>query len=201
MFGIRHYQAEPSTWVRLVRDGRVVREGVGLSVWLWGTGSTMIAVPCGLRELRFVGSGEVGGIHGLTAEGRVVWQIADPESAAARLDFRLEGDGLARAESFLHSELKGALREVQAEKPTAGEVSREALAALRVSALLGSLGVHALAVHVDVLRDCLLGGTAHAPADPVVVSDVSPSHPLASAWRRELALAARFGPRFPRGVA
>lgn len=119
MFGIRHYQAEPATWVRLVRDGRTVREGVGLSLWRWGSGSTLIAVPCGLRA----------------------------------------------------------------------------------SALLGSLGVRALAVHVDVLRDCLLGGTALAPADPVVVSDVSPSHPLASAWRRELALAARFGPRFPRGVA
>lgn len=109
MFGIRHYQAEPSTWVRLVRDGRTVREGAGLSLWLWGSSSTLIAVPCGIREVRYSGAGEVAGLHGLTAEGRVVWQIADPESAAARLDFRLAGDGLAQIESFLLSELKSAL--------------------------------------------------------------------------------------------
>lgn len=201
MFGIRHFRAEPATWVRVIRDGRVVREGAGLSVWLWGSGSSVIAVPCGIREVRFSGAREVAGIHGLTAEGRVVWQIADPESAAARLDFRLEGDGVAQIESFLLSELKGALRDIEVADPNAGDAAREALAALRASALLGSVGAQALAVHVDVLRDCLHGGTVPAPADPVVVTDISPAHPLSDSWRRELALAARFGPRFPRGVA
>ena len=209
MFGFQVYLAGPTTWVRLARDGRAVREGVGLWIWRFRPGSSLVAVPLELRETEF--RLYLSESDPLTGQGSLVWRIADPETAAARLDFRVDrngdaaGDGLDRIESMLAAERRAAFRAVAGrsdEAPSPTALAAEAFAALRASSLLAALGVEVLAVHVENLILVKPDGIPVTPErDPGPWTGVTPSSPLAEPWRRDLPLYVKMGPRFGRGIA
>lgn len=205
MFGFHRFRAGSDLWVRVVRDGRILREGVGLTVWRFGSDATLMAVPVDLRESGFHSQARSAEGSSIRFHGQVAWRIADPATAAALLDFRVDPDGIAfgrgldRIEGMLRRELRDRLRESAASR-TAEDLRwrRELLAkdlrdTLRLGPLASTIGVEVSSVWLD---EDEIPDKVSDPNPPGYHTGVLSSHPLAEAWRRELPLSARLGPRF-----
>ena len=50
MLGVRYFKASPTTFVMQYINGRVKREGVGLSFFYFAPSSTLVAVPVGSTD-------------------------------------------------------------------------------------------------------------------------------------------------------
>ncbi|MBI2921886.1 MAG: hypothetical protein HYY18_12440 [Planctomycetes bacterium] len=209
MFGFRHHHARPDTWVRLVRAGKTVRDGIGIDVWRT-PGSTLVVVPVGLRETGFRCRTRTGSGNLAWLDGQIEWRFTDPQTAAARFDFTLSGedptpgDGLDRFEACLRREVRAALRMETASRNGAGidvqseDVARSVREAVRRSEFIVGLCVEIAALW---LEDPTLSGKDVSAAPAVDLTNVYPtgvlsSHPLAEAWRREVSLLARMAPSF-----
>jgi hypothetical protein len=54
MFGIGYVRVPPTTFVMLFRNGKVKREGLGISFFHVEPGSTIVAVPVASTDVPFV---------------------------------------------------------------------------------------------------------------------------------------------------
>ncbi len=53
MFGFRFIKVQPTTYLMIVRDGAVTRQGAGLSTLVYTPVSSLVAVPIGSRDAAF----------------------------------------------------------------------------------------------------------------------------------------------------
>jgi len=93
MFGIKYIKTPPTTWLMQFRDGRVVREGTGLSFFYYAPASSLVAVPVGSRSEDFMFEHVTQDFQGVTVQGQVSWRIGEPKLTASMLDFSLRPDG------------------------------------------------------------------------------------------------------------
>lgn len=93
MLGIRYFKSKPSTYVMQVRDGRVRREGPGLSFFYYAPATSLVAIPISSRVDDFIHTLTTADFQTVTAQGQVTWRIAVPQKAAALVDFTLKADG------------------------------------------------------------------------------------------------------------
>ncbi|MBI3096753.1 MAG: SPFH domain-containing protein [Planctomycetes bacterium] len=98
MLGIRFVRAAPTTYLLHYRNGRVVREGVGLSFFYFGPTSTLVSVPVSSTDLPFVFNEVTADFQSITLQGQITYRIGEPKRLAALLDFSLDARGGYRSE-------------------------------------------------------------------------------------------------------
>ena len=54
MFGFRYVKSSPSQYLLQYRNGKIVREGTGLSFWYYAPRSTLVSVPLNAVEVPFM---------------------------------------------------------------------------------------------------------------------------------------------------
>ena len=54
MFGIRYFKASPTTFVLQYVNGRIKRQGLGLSFFYFAPRTTLVAVPVGSTDVPFI---------------------------------------------------------------------------------------------------------------------------------------------------
>lgn len=87
---VRHLQGAATAYVALMRAGRVVKEGVGASVWFRPVGSVLSEVPVDDRELPLLVHGRTRDFFDVVVQGVIGYRVVDPRLAAARVDFSLD---------------------------------------------------------------------------------------------------------------
>jgi len=98
MFGIGFMKAAPTTYVIHSANGRVRREGAGLSFFYWGPASTLSAVPLASADAPFAFEEKTADFQSVTVQGQLTYRVADPRRAASVLDFSVGPDGAYRSE-------------------------------------------------------------------------------------------------------
>jgi len=93
MLGFRYVKAPPNAFVLLLRDGKTVREGAGISFLHFAPRSTAVVVPLDSRDLPFMFEEITADFQQVTAQGHLTWRVADPRKLAAELDFAWDGGG------------------------------------------------------------------------------------------------------------
>jgi len=93
MLGIRFVKAPPSTYLMVYRNGRIVREGIGLAFHYWAPRTSLVAAPVGSVEAPFIFEEVTGDFQKVTVQGAVTYRIADPRRIATLLDFTLRPGG------------------------------------------------------------------------------------------------------------
>ncbi|HEV8323740.1 MAG TPA: SPFH domain-containing protein [Myxococcota bacterium] len=93
MLGIEFMKASPTTYVLHYRDGRVKREGAGLSFWYYAPTSSIVAVPVGSTDVPFAFEQVTADFQTITLQGQLTYRIADAKRAAGLLDFSLKPEG------------------------------------------------------------------------------------------------------------
>ena len=93
MFGVRYFKASPTTFVLQFVNGRVKREGVGLSFFCFAPSTTLTAVPVGSTDVPFIFNEITSDFQAVTVQGHLTFRVADPRKLAALLDYSLLSNG------------------------------------------------------------------------------------------------------------
>jgi hypothetical protein len=100
MPGVRFMKAPPTTYVLHFQNGRVRREGAGLSFFYWAPGSTIVAVPIGSADAPFAFQEATADFQSVAIQGQVTYRVADPRRLAALLDLSLAPHGGYRTDDY-----------------------------------------------------------------------------------------------------
>ena len=93
MLGMRYIKVPPTTYLMQFKNGKVVREGLGLSFFYFAPASTLVAVPVGSRDVPFIFTETTADFQEVTVQGHLTCRVADPKKLAAVLDHSLKPVG------------------------------------------------------------------------------------------------------------
>jgi hypothetical protein len=164
MLSVRFMKAPPTTYVLHFQNGRVRREGAGLSFFYWAPGSTIVAVPIGSADAPFAFQEATADFQSVAIQGQVTYRVGDPRRLAALLDLSLAPNGGYRtddyqklAERLVHATQTLMRAETQrvplaAALTDASGLGERVLARLRTDEAVVALGVEVLGLAVLAVR-------------------------------------------------
>lgn len=97
MFGIRFIKVQPTIHLLQFQNGRVVREGSGLSFFYYGPNSSLVAVPTASTEEPFIFEETTADYQQVTIQGQVTYRVAEARKIAALMNFTLAANGQSYA--------------------------------------------------------------------------------------------------------
>lgn len=164
MFGIRYIKFDSMTYVIHFKNGRVAKEGRGLSFYYYEPNSSIAAIPIGSNDLPFIFGETTNDYQEISIQGQITYRIDDPKKLSELLDFTVDGRGVykkndsenlnqriiseaqAATSSFVHSlGLKDSLR-------SARLIESEIISGLRSSRALLLLGIEMINVNITGVR-------------------------------------------------
>lgn len=98
MFAIRFMKAAPTTYVLHFQNGRVRREGPGLSFFYYAPASTIVTVPLESADAPFAFQESTADFQPITIQGQLTYRVNDPKRLASLLDFSIGSKGGHRSE-------------------------------------------------------------------------------------------------------
>ena len=163
MFGVRYFKAGPTTFVLQHVNGRVRREGTGLSFFYFAPHTTLVAVPVGSTDVPFIFNEVTADFQAVTVQGHLTFRVADPRKLAALLDYSVAGGGYATDDPdklplrITHAAQTATRAEIQGRPLRAALVEADAMAqrvrtALADSPTLAALGVELLGFSVLAIK-------------------------------------------------
>jgi regulator of protease activity HflC (stomatin/prohibitin superfamily) len=93
MFGIPYVKAGPTTYIIQYVNGKVVREGPGLSFFYYAPHSTIVQVPLASVDVPFIFNEVTADFQDVTLQGQLTYRVADPKKLAQLLDFSVSVTG------------------------------------------------------------------------------------------------------------
>jgi len=163
MFGINYIKFDSMTYVIVYKNGKVAKEGRGLSFFYFSPTTSIAAVPTGSNNMPFIFSETTKDYQAVTIQGQITYKIANPKQLAELLDFTVDDKGVYKKDdleklnqriineaqtatsAFIHGlGLKEAIRSAQAVelKISDGVMKSQAISMLGVQIL----GVNILAI-------------------------------------------------------
>jgi hypothetical protein len=92
MFGISYIKVDPTTFVLHYSNGKVQREGAGLSFFYFAPNSSIVAVPAGSTDAPFIFNETTADFQDITIQGQLTFRIVDPRKLAGLLNFTLKNN-------------------------------------------------------------------------------------------------------------
>src|SRR6266581_9221174 len=80
----------PTTYVLHYQNGKIRREGAGLSFFYWAPTSSIVAVPLASADVPFVFQEATSDFQSVTIQGQLTYRVADPKRLASLLDFSVD---------------------------------------------------------------------------------------------------------------
>ena len=164
MFGISYIKFDSMTYVIHFKNGKIAREGRGLSFFYFAPNSSISAIPIGSTDLPFIFNETTSDYQEVSIQGQVTYKIGKPKQLAELLDFTVDAKGVYKksdaeklnqriineaqtaTSAFIHGlGLKGAIR-------SAKSIESEILAGLQTSGALLILGIEILTVNILAVR-------------------------------------------------
>lgn len=107
MLGIRHIQVPPTTYVMYYRNGRLVRQGAGISFFYFSFNAELVLVPQSSIGVPFVFNEVTADFQEVAVQGELTFRVSDPVKLAAVLDYSVDEQHLYRTEdpTKLHDRL------------------------------------------------------------------------------------------------
>jgi len=97
MFGIKFIKVQPTTYLFQYRNGKIVREGLGLSFFCYAPTTSLVAVPIASADVPFIFSEITADFQAVTIQGQVTYRVADPKKLAGLMNFTLASNGQSYA--------------------------------------------------------------------------------------------------------
>jgi hypothetical protein len=164
MPAIRFMKAAPTTYVLHYQNGRVRREGAGLSFFYWAPSSTIVAIPLASADTPFAFQENTADFQSVAIQGQLTFRVTDPKRLATILDFSITPQGAYRSEDYrklaermVHT--TQTLMRAETQKMTlsealtsGGPLSSAVLAGLKSAEAVGQLGVEILNLSLVSIR-------------------------------------------------
>jgi regulator of protease activity HflC (stomatin/prohibitin superfamily) len=164
MLGFRYLKTPATTYVLLTRNGKIERQGVGLSFYYFAPTSVIALVPVSSVDVPFAFSEVSADFQDVTVQGMLTYRIQDAVKVASLLDYTVDiwqryksddpsklGERLVQAaqtgaRSFIQS------RPLRSVLVTSNELVESVAGALRAAATITQLGIEILDVAIASLK-------------------------------------------------
>jgi len=93
MLGIRFIKFPPTTYTLHYANGKIKREGAGLSFFYYAPTTSLVAVPVASTESPFIFNEVTTDFQDVTIQGQVTYRITDAKKIASLLNFTLDATG------------------------------------------------------------------------------------------------------------
>lgn len=160
MFGIKHIKFDSMTYVLHFKNGKIQREGRGLSFFYFAPNSSIAAIPMGSNDLPFIFNESTNDYQTVNIQGQISYKISNPKTLADVLDFTVNDNGQYKkndieklnqriineaqtaTSSFIHEiKLKDAIR-------SAKSIEERILDGLKSSQAITMLGIDILGANI-----------------------------------------------------
>lgn len=161
---ISFMKAPPTTYVLHYKNGRIVRQGPGLSFIYYAPTSTIVAIPMASADVPFVFQESTADFQAVTIQGQLTYRVAEPTRLAALLDFSVtaglayHSDDPRKLPERLINTLQALMRAIterlllKEALVSSDVIAVEALAKLRHSEAVSALGVEILSLSIVGIR-------------------------------------------------
>lgn len=89
MFGFNYMKADPTTYVMAYQNGKVVKEGLGLSFMYFSPTTTLVSVAQGSRSVDFILEPMTADFQAVTVQGTLNYRVKEPTKLASMLNHTL----------------------------------------------------------------------------------------------------------------
>jgi hypothetical protein len=100
MFGIKFIKFDSMTYAIHFKNGKVKREGRGLSFYYYSPTSSITAIPLGSKDIQFIFNESTKDFQTITIQGQITYKIENPTQLADSLDFTLDKYRRYKEENF-----------------------------------------------------------------------------------------------------
>ncbi len=160
MLGIQFIKANPTSYVLHFKNGRIKREGPGLSFWYYAPNSTIVSVPISTVDVPFVFEEVSSDFQSIVLQGQMTYRVTDARRLAELMDFSVNSSGryLSRDPEKLNDRLiahtqvlsSAVMHRMNLKEAIVSQdqISAEVFAALRESETIRMLGVEVLSLSI-----------------------------------------------------
>jgi len=164
MLPIRYMKAAPTTYVLQFRNGRVRREGPGLSLFYYAPTTTLVTIPLESADVPFAFQETTGDFQAVAIQGQLTYRVCEPKKLASLLDFSVNPSGIHRSEDYrklaerlvhlLQTLMRGETQKLTLRDALtkSGPLSSTVLAALKSADAVSQLGVEILNLSLLSIR-------------------------------------------------
>jgi hypothetical protein len=164
MFGFSYIKFDSMTHVIHFKNGKIAKEGRGLSFFYFTPNSSITAIPLGSNDLPFIFNETTNDYQNISIQGQVTYKIGDPKQLAEMLDFTINASGIYKkneteklnqriineaqtaTSSFIHGlGLKDSIR-------SAKNIETKILEGLKESPAISNLGIQILTVSILAIK-------------------------------------------------
>lgn len=89
MFGIRFIKSVPTTYILHYSNGRLKREGSGISFFYYAPTSSIVAIPVNTVDLPFIFNETTKEFQTITVQGQLSYRVVDPKRLSSLLNFSI----------------------------------------------------------------------------------------------------------------
>lgn len=93
MLGFRFIKFQPSEYVLRYRNGKIVKEGAGISFYYYAPTTSIVVVPVGSVDEPFIFEEVTSDFQTVTVQGQITYRIVDQKKIAELLNYTLEMKG------------------------------------------------------------------------------------------------------------
>ncbi|SEW18476.1 SPFH domain-containing protein [[Clostridium] fimetarium] len=93
MFGIKSVKFQPNEYVLMYRNGKVVKEGAGISLYYFAPTTSIVVVPIGSVDAPFIYEEVTSDFQTVTVQGQITYRIVDQKKIASLLNYSLDLKG------------------------------------------------------------------------------------------------------------
>lgn len=164
MLPIRYMKAAPTTYVLQFRNGRVRREGAGLSFFYYAPATTLVSIPLESADVPFAFQETTGDFQAVTIQGQLTYRVSEPKKLTSLLDFSVNPSGMHRSEDYrklperlvhsLQTLMRGETQKLTLREALtkSGPLSAAVFAALKSADAVSQLGVEILNLSLLSIR-------------------------------------------------
>lgn len=164
MLGIKYIKFDSMTYVIHYTNGKIKKEGRGLSFFYTAMSSSIAAIPMGSNDIPFMFTESTADFQSVTIQGQITYKVTNPKQLAELLDFsvdsrgnyksndaekitqRLTNEAQTATSFFIHElQLKEAIR-------SAPDIEKTIIKGIRDSETVKMLGIEPLSVNVMAVK-------------------------------------------------
>lgn len=93
MFGFRFIKFQPSEYVLKYRNGKIVKQGAGISFYYYAPTTSIVAVPIGSVDVPFIFEEVTSDFQTVTVQGQITYRIVDQQKITELLNYTLDMKG------------------------------------------------------------------------------------------------------------
>ena len=160
----RYMKAAPTTYVLHFRNGKLLREGAGLSFFYYAPTSTIVTVRMASADAPFAFPENTADFQTVTIQGQITYRVADPKKLATVLDLSILANGVYRTDDYqklserlvraTQTLMRGEVQKMALREALTGSASLSAavLGHLRGAETVSQLGVEILNLSLMSIR-------------------------------------------------